>query len=103
MTDLIVVPQTTEWHRLKRLVLDSVCSRAERRDQAEGDGVALGLPLLCSARLSCRRRGACTSPGGPRRRVGLSLNGYCGMGAAWLFWNTTTKGSGLFVVHRNER
>jgi site-specific recombinase XerC len=26
MTDLIVVPQTTEWHRLKALVLDSVSS-----------------------------------------------------------------------------
>src|ERR1700682_514419 len=26
MTDLIVVPQTNEWHRLKTLVLDSVSS-----------------------------------------------------------------------------
>src|ERR1039458_8165495 len=31
MTDLIVVPQTTEWHRLKRLVLDSVSSPITRR------------------------------------------------------------------------
>jgi len=31
MTDLIVVPQTTEWHRLKALVLDSVSSPITRR------------------------------------------------------------------------
>src|SRR5436305_10291015 len=31
MTDLIVVPQTTEWHRLKGLVLDSVSSPITRR------------------------------------------------------------------------
>src|ERR1039457_3462773 len=31
MTDLIVVPQTTEWHRLKRLVLDSVSSPITKR------------------------------------------------------------------------
>jgi hypothetical protein len=31
MTDLIVVPQTTEWHRLKTLVLDSVSSQITRR------------------------------------------------------------------------
>jgi hypothetical protein len=31
MTDLIVVPQATEWHRLKRLVLDSVSSPITRR------------------------------------------------------------------------
>ena len=31
MTDLIVVPQTTEWHQLKRLVLDSVSSPITRR------------------------------------------------------------------------
>src|ERR1022692_872450 len=31
MTDLIVVPQTNEWHRLKALVLDSVSSPITRR------------------------------------------------------------------------
>ena len=31
MTDLIVVPQTPEWQRLKRLVLDSVSSPITRR------------------------------------------------------------------------
>jgi predicted phosphoadenosine phosphosulfate sulfurtransferase len=31
MTDLIVVPQTTEWHRLKALILDSVSSPITRR------------------------------------------------------------------------
>src|ERR1039458_7431681 len=31
MTDLIVVPQTTEWRRLKGLVLDSVSSPITRR------------------------------------------------------------------------
>src|ERR1035437_4080535 len=31
MTDLIVVPQTTDWRRLKALVLDSVCSPITRR------------------------------------------------------------------------
>ena len=31
MTDLIVVPQTTEWQRLKGLVLDSVSSPITRR------------------------------------------------------------------------
>jgi integrase len=31
MTDLIVVPQTTEWHRLKMLVLDSVSSPITKR------------------------------------------------------------------------
>ena len=31
MTDLIVVPQTTEWHRLKALVLDGVFSPITRR------------------------------------------------------------------------
>ena len=31
MTDLIVVPQTTEWQRLKALVLDSVSSPITRR------------------------------------------------------------------------
>src|SRR5450756_1486052 len=31
MTDLIVVSQTTEWHRLKGLVLDSVSSPITRR------------------------------------------------------------------------
>src|SRR6478672_2207329 len=31
MTDLIVVPQTTPWHRLKALVLDSVSSPITRR------------------------------------------------------------------------
>jgi site-specific recombinase XerD len=31
MTDLIVVPQATEWHRLKALVLDSVSSPITRR------------------------------------------------------------------------
>ena len=31
MTDLIVVPQATEWHRLKRLVLGSVSSPITRR------------------------------------------------------------------------
>jgi predicted phosphoadenosine phosphosulfate sulfurtransferase len=31
MSDLIVVPQTNEWHRLKALVLDSVSSPITRR------------------------------------------------------------------------
>jgi hypothetical protein len=31
MTDLIVVPQATQWQRLKRLVLDSVSSPITRR------------------------------------------------------------------------
>ena len=31
MTDLIVVPQTAHWQRLKRLVLDSVSSPITRR------------------------------------------------------------------------
>lgn len=31
MTDLIVVPQTTQWKRLKQLVLDSVSSPITRR------------------------------------------------------------------------
>src|SRR6202140_1221967 len=31
MTDLIVVPQANEWHRLKALVLDSVSSPITRR------------------------------------------------------------------------
>src|ERR1039457_1197192 len=31
MTDLIVVPKTTEWHRLKMLVLDSVSSPITKR------------------------------------------------------------------------
>ena len=31
MTDLIVVPQTTDWRRLKGLVLDSVSSPITRR------------------------------------------------------------------------
>ena len=31
MTDLIVVPQSTQWHRLKALVLDSVSSPITKR------------------------------------------------------------------------
>jgi hypothetical protein len=31
MTDLIVVPQTNQWHKLKTLVLDSVSSPITRR------------------------------------------------------------------------
>ncbi|HEY9140019.1 MAG TPA: hypothetical protein VIN93_03960 [Bryobacteraceae bacterium] len=31
MTDLIVVPQTNQWHKLKALVLDSVSSPITRR------------------------------------------------------------------------
>jgi len=31
MTDLIVVPQTNQWHKLKMLVLDSVSSPITRR------------------------------------------------------------------------
>jgi hypothetical protein len=35
MTDLIVVPQTTNWQRLKGLVLDSVSSPITRRGYAD--------------------------------------------------------------------
>jgi hypothetical protein len=31
MTDLIVVPQQTQWHKLKALVLDSVSSPITKR------------------------------------------------------------------------
>jgi predicted phosphoadenosine phosphosulfate sulfurtransferase len=31
MTDLIVVPQTNQWHKLKTLLLDSVSSPITRR------------------------------------------------------------------------
>jgi hypothetical protein len=31
MTDLIVVPQTNQWQKLKALVLDSVSSRVVRK------------------------------------------------------------------------
>ena len=43
MTDLIVVPQTNQWHRLKALVLDSVSSPITKRVYNLGPGRVLRL------------------------------------------------------------
>ena len=41
MTDLIVVPQTNQWHKLKTLVLDSVSYPITRR--VVGNDLAFGM------------------------------------------------------------
>src|SRR5437763_703279 len=68
MTDLIVVPQTTQWQRLKALVLDSVSSPITRRVYNLGLDEFIGWYALeprpgftkatvCSWRVSLQARG----------------------------------------------
>jgi hypothetical protein len=73
MTDLIVVPQQNQWHKLKALVLDSVSSPITRRVYNLGLDEFFAWygeePRAGFTKATRRRLARC--PGGPRARVGL--------------------------------